>query len=96
MESRFHRMLQVVAAAAFVFSASVSHAIPKAAEDENGTVSIAPDIPKPRASARTIKPAVAKPAPSAKTSAKASKSAKKPSARSRGKTKAKKIIRRKK
>jgi hypothetical protein len=93
MDSRLHRVLQLTIAATLALTtslSSVAHAIPKAAEDENGTVSIAPDVPRPKASAKAPKPT---PKQSARKTSKGSKQA---SAKSAGKTPSKKTARGKK
>lgn len=93
MDSRFHRVLHLAIAAALLLTASLSsvaQAIPKAAEDENGTVSIAPDVPRPKASAKAPRPT---PKQSARKKSKGSKQA---SAKSAGKTPSKKTARGKK
>ena len=96
MDLRCHRLLQLAVAAALTLTASlpsVSHAIPKAAEDANGSVSIAPDLPRPKASAKPTKPS---PKQSATKAKKATKGGKQASARSAGKTPSKKTVRGKK
>ena len=73
MDSRSHHLPRLVIVAALTLSASLALAIPKAAEDENGTVSIAPDVARPKVSPKSAQPA-AKPA--AKQSAPTAKKAK--------------------
>ena len=96
MDLRFHRVLKLAITAALALTASLSsvaHAIPKAAEDENGTVSIAPDVPRPKASAKAPKPSSKK---SAKATGKTSKGSKNASAKGAGKAPSKKAVRGKK
>ena len=96
MDLRFPRVLQLAIAAVLALTAclsSVAHAIPKAAEDENGTVGIAPDVPRPRAAAKAPKPSSKQ---SAKATSKASKAGKKAPAKGAGKTPSKKTVRGKK
>lgn len=88
MDSRLDHVPRVLLIAAFMLSASLAHAIPKAAEDENGTVSIAPDVARPKASAKTAKPVAKQPAPprmTAKTAKQATKGGKSPSLKSSAK-----------
>ncbi|MFT3850684.1 MAG: hypothetical protein QM739_19025 [Propionivibrio sp.] len=88
-------MLRLTFAAAFTLSACLAHAIPKAAEDENGTVSIVPDVPRPKASAKTAKPAAKQSAAPAKKTTKSAKQmnrVKSPSAQKVAKTKTKKPV----
>lgn len=99
MDSRFHRVLQLAVAAAFALTASLStvaHAIPKAAEDESGSVSIAPDVPKPKTSAKAPKPGSKQSAKPAKASKKTTKGGKQASPKSAGKSQPKKTVRAKK
>lgn len=96
MDLRFHRVQQLAVAAAFALTASLSsvaHAIPKAAEDANGSVTIAPDVPKPKASAKAPKPLSKQSAKPAKATKKTSKGGKQASARSAGKAPSKKTVR---
>ena len=102
MDSRFHRLLQLAIAAAIALTASlpgVAHAIPKAAEDANGSVSFAPDVPRPKTSTKVTKPGSkqsAKSASKTKKAQQATKGGKRPSAKSAGKSPSKKTIRGKK
>lgn len=99
MDSRFHRVLQLAVAATLALTAtlsSVAHAIPKAAEDENASVSIAPDVPRPKASAKAPKPSSKQSAASVKRVKKAAKNGKQTTAKSAGKAPSKKTVRGKK
>lgn len=100
MDSRFPRVLPLALAAAFVLLASsfshVAQAIPKAAEDENGTVSIAPDVPRPKAVAKSPKPEAKQSATSRKNIGKAGKSTKNVSSAKVTKAKTQKPVRGKK
>lgn len=100
MHSRFHRVLRLTFAATLALSACVSslvHAIPKAAEDENGTVEIAADVPRPRASAKAPKPASKQSTTSTKKNTKqTAKGGKSSSAKKVAKTKPPKAARGKK
>lgn len=96
MDLRFHRVLQLAIAAALALTTSLSsiaHAIPKAAEDANGSVTIAPDVPKPKASAKAQKPTSKQ---STRATKKTPKGGKQASAKGAGKTPSKKTVRGKK
>ena len=97
MHPRFPSALRLTVAAALALAFTLAHAIPKAAEDENGTVEIVADVPRPKASAKTRKPAAGKPARSAKTnSRKSGKVGKSSPMNGAAKTKARKPVRGKK
>ena len=99
MDSRFHRLPQWAIAAAIALTGSlpgVAHAIPKAAEDANGSVSFASDVPRPKASTKASKPGSkqsAKSASKTKKAQQATKGGKRPSAKSAGKSPSKKTVR---
>ncbi len=93
MHPRFHRVLRLTFAAALALSFCQVHAIPKAAEDENGTVEIVADVPRPKASAKAPRPASKQSATSAKKNSKNSAKVGKPSStRNVAKTKVKKPV----
>ena len=97
MHPRLHRVLRLTFAAALALTFGHVHAIPKAAEDADGTVEIVADVPRPKASAKTPKPAAGKPARSAKTnSRKSGKVGKSSPMNGAAKTKARKPVRGKK
>lgn len=92
MDSRFHRVSHLAIAAALALTAclsSVAHAIPKAAEDENGTVGIAPDVPRPKAAAKVPKPGAKQ---SVKATRKTTKGSKPASAKGARKPPSKKTV----
>ena len=97
MHPRFQRVLRLTFAAALVLSFNSVHAIPKAAEDADGTVEVVADGPRPKASAKAPKPVSKQPAPSAKKNTnKSARVGKSSSTRNVAKPKAKKPVRGKK
>lgn len=97
MHPRLHRVLRATFAAMLALSASLVHAIPKAAEDENGTVEIVADVPRPKASAKAPKPASKQSATSAQKNTKqAAKGGKSSPVKKAAKTKTSKPARGKK
>lgn len=89
MHPRLHRVLRLTFAATLALTFSHVHAIPKAAEDADGTVEIVADVPRPKAAAKVPKAA-------AKQSAAAAKVGKSSSTRKAAATSAKKPARGKK
>lgn len=51
MHPRLHRVLRLTFAATLALTFSHVHAIPKAAENADGTVEIVADVPRPKAAA---------------------------------------------
>lgn len=92
MHPRFQRVLRLTFAAALALGFCQVHAIPKAAEDENGTVEIVADVPRPKAPAKAPKPASKQSATSAKNSKNSAKVGKSSPTRNVAKTKAKKPV----
>lgn len=97
MHPRLHRVLRLAFAAALALTFGHVHAIPKAAEDADGTVEIVADVPRPKAAAKVPKPAAKQSAASAKKNSKAAaKVGKSSSTRKAAATSAKKPARGKK
>ena len=97
MHPRFPRVLRLTFTAALALAFGQVHAIPKAAEDADGTVEIVADLPRPKASAKAPKPAAKPSNASARKNTKATaKVGKSSSTRKAAATSAKKPARGKK
>ena len=97
MHPRFPRVLRLTFTAAIALAFGQVHAIPKAAEDADGTVEIVADLPRPKASAKAPKPAAKPSNASARKNTKATaKVGKSSSTRKAAATSAKKPARGKK
>ena len=97
MHPRLHRVLRLTFAATLALTFGHVHAIPKAAEDADGTVEIVADVPRPKASAKAPKPAAKPSNASARKNTKATaKVGKSSSTRKAAATSAKKPARGKK
>ena len=97
MHPRFPRVLRLTFTAALALAFGQVHAIPKAAEDADGTVEIVADVPRPKAAAKVPKPAAKPSNASARKNTKATaKVGKSSSTRKVATTKTKKPVRGKK